>query len=236
MKNNDDKRYLFRKRKTFLMASLLFFCVLVAFYGTAKTLGYFQKGGTMTNIATITVAVPDAKSMDGFDPAKIQFGYQYLVLLGTYSTLFEHDYHRSEIVTGLAESFSWKGTDLIVHLKKGHKTKSGYEITAYDVEQSFKRLIILNTNTHGDLGRILCNGSKLERLQDDCPGISVLDKYLVRFSLGENSPTFIRALTSIDFAVVPMNAVDKSTLKIIDYSETSGPMYYSGRTGINQLF
>jgi hypothetical protein len=185
--------------------------------------------------STITVAIPSATDIRDFDTAKITKDYQYTVLLALYSPLLEHDYLQSQIVIGLAESFSWEGNDFVVKIKKDRFTKSGYHITADDVIFTLKRQMILGSNSHGDLRRLFCGGFQIIEVDQDCNGLSKRDNYTIIFHLKQKSPDLIRSLTSIDFGIVPRTAVDPATLKIVDYSETSGPMYFAGKDDKGQI-
>jgi hypothetical protein len=178
---------------------------------------------------TIRIAVPFADDIKEFDTARITRDYQYMLLQALYSPLLEHDYETSQIVTGLAESFRWEDAHFIISLRKNILTHSGYEVTADDVLFTFNRQMKLNSNTHGDLRRLLC-GSDSQSVQEDfCNGIQKLDRYTVAFNLKQKNTDIVRSLTSIDFAIIPIPAINSESLKIEDYTETTGPMYYSGK-------
>lgn len=181
---------------------------------------------------SIRIAVPFAERIEDFDTAEITRDYQYMLLQALYSPLLEHDYSSSQIVTGLASSFRWEESRFIVSLRPGLRTQSSYEITADDVIFTFMRQLQLSSNTHGDLRRLLCE----EEGQDAaCRNIEKIDKYTVAFNLRQRNADIIRTLTSIDFAIIPKSAVNPLTLRIEDYSETSGPMYYAGRDEQGQI-
>lgn len=196
--------------------------------------------GERASRRSLRIVVPFADDIRDFDTARITRDYQYMLLQALYSPLLEHDYSSSQIVTGLAASFHWEGSRFIISLRKGIETQSGYEITADDVVFTFARQLQLNSNTHGDLRRLLCESSPPGELEAkvsalSCQNIEKLDRYTVAFNLLKKNADIVRSLTSIDFAIIPITAVDPLTLKIRNYAETSGPLYYGGQDEKGQI-
>lgn len=132
---------------------------------------------------------------------------------------------KGELVSSLAERFEWIGTDVHIAIQKNIRTADRHEINARDVETSLKRLFILQSNTHGDLKRALCGNAELKTLEDACPNLIVKDEYAVVLKLKKRDPFLFSMLTSTDFSIIPKQAIDPKTLKIIDYRNTSGPYY-----------
>ena len=184
--------------------------------------GCYQKAIIM-NQPNLKVAFPHAINIGKYDPALINYAYEYIFLENTYSPLVEMN-KNGVIVQGIAEYFEWKDNDLHLKIRKKLLSGSGKLITAQDAAVSLKRLLILGGNTHGNLKSLLCAGHQLKNLNDTCSGIKVLDDELI-LSATEKKSFLISMLSAIDFAVIPADAIDPATLKIIDYRNTSGPYY-----------
>jgi hypothetical protein len=173
------------------------------------------------------------KLPESFDPVKIHFAPEYLFLENIYSPLVEYSTD-GELVSGVAESFEWVGTEAHFKIRKNLTTIDGYKITAYDVEKTLKRVLIIGGNTHGNLKDILCQGHQIKSLDDVCPGMEVRDNgglFVLRFS--EKKPFLFPMLTAIDFGIIPAISIDPVTLKIVDYKNTSGPYYVPAADEIN---
>lgn len=172
----------------------------------------------------LKVAYPFNHLISSYDPAKIHYDSQYVLLENLYSSLIVYN-SDNQLVSGLAERFYWQGNEAWFELRKGVRTVDGYEITAKDVENSFKRLFILGTNTHGDLKKDLCGNVNIKKLSDKCKNLIVKDKYTVVMRFKEHNPFLFSMLTSMDFGIVPEISIDKKTLNITDYRNTSGAYY-----------
>ena len=142
-----------------------------------------------------------------------------------YSTLFEHNYENSRIVTGLADSFIGKKTT-------SYKLETRDKDSIWESNYFRRKIFIFNSislgsNTHGRLERFLDidDGSR-DKIESQ---IEVVNDFRIVIHTKGNREAFVRTLTTIDFAIIPESATDPKTLKIIDYSENSGPYYYSGK-------
>lgn len=162
-------------------------------------------------------------SLEEVDPAKIVYSHQYILLENLYRPLVEMDVN-GQIVPGIASKFEFDGNKLIFTFREGAKTASGKPIKAQDAAFSLKRLFIFSTNTHGDLKSLICPNQNIKKISDKCSGIEVINNKLILTFDGPK--TFILPmLTSIDFAIIPESSVDKISLQIVDYRNTSGPWY-----------
>lgn len=164
------------------------------------------------------------------DPADIQFAAPALLLMNLYTPLFVYN-SNSEIDLGLIEKYSWiSEQELKLTMKQGLKSSQGFEITAEDAYLSFKRLLVKQTNTHGDLQTFLCPHSKVLSMASECKGLSFKDNDLfLRIEDRNLAPFLIPLLTNIDFGIVPKNSINWNSphLEISDYSNTSGPYFLS---------
>lgn len=175
-------------------------------------------------IPQLRVAFPSKDKLSNYDPAKIYYAHQYILLENLYSQLVGYD-TKGEIVSGIAEKFEWVGNEVRLQIRKGLKTIDGDEITAHDAELSLKRLFILQSNTHGDISRSLCGGKIIKKLSDKCENMLVEGNHTLVLHFPHKDPFLFSMLTSVDFSVIPAKSFDHETLKIIDYKNTSGPYY-----------
>ncbi len=171
----------------------------------------------------LRVVFPGRESAQAYDPAQIRFDNQYVFLQNLYSPLVE-DSETGTPIPSVAQEFTWKGSELHFVLRPGLKTIDGHPITAQDALLSFKRLIILSKNTHGDFKTLVCPDTELKNLKDDCPNMIVKDNTLI-LKLQARRDFVVDMLISMDFAIIPRKSFDPATLKITDYRNTSGPYY-----------
>jgi len=199
----------------------LFFATLalaVSFYA----MQHRQRGNMHTTL--LRVAFPANDAISDYDPSKIYYAHQYIILENLYSQLVGYD-TKGEIVSGIAERFEWVGNEVRFYIRRGLKTVDGDEITASDAELSLKRLFILQSNTHGDISRALCGKNGIKALSEKCENMRVEDDYTLVLAFPQKDPFLFSMLTSVDFSVLPRKSYDHQTLKIIDYRKTSGPYY-----------
>ena len=166
--------------------------------------------------------------LESHDPANIQFAAPAVLLMNLYSSLLIYN-NKSEIDFALAEQLNWVSTSEVeFKLKPNLLSSKGDPITAEDAYLSFKRLMVKQTNTHGDLQNFLCPGVKLTRMDDECSGLKFKGNSLFLRAADPNLAKFILPLiTSCDFVIIPKKAIDWNSpdLKIVDYSNTSGPFF-----------
>ncbi len=178
----------------------------------------------------LRVAFPAKRKISSYDPSKIHLSYEYILLENIYSTLVEINPRNGKLIPGVAESYDWVNGELRFKIRKGLKTKSGYEISAEDAAFSLKRLIVLAANTHGNFKDIICPDLTLSSVEDECSGIDSQGESLILRPGGEMA-ILLPMLASIDFAIIPRHAVDPKSLEILDYSETSGVYHVDSDDG-----
>jgi len=163
------------------------------------------------------------KELSYFDPSKIANDVQYVFLENIYSPLVELD-NAGQIIPGLASSWTIDDKD---NSTITFTMRKDIGVSARDAEVSIKRLIILSSNSHGNLSEMLMCDKNMKKLDDHCEGIrSNGDKLILK--LKKWNPFLIPMLSAIDFAVIPESAIDKNTLAINDYTITSGPYSVDG--------
>lgn len=174
----------------------------------------------------IRVAFPYNKSAKFYEPTRIHLAPEYIFLENTFSPLVEVSPKDAAIKPGIAESWSWNGSEIRLKIRTGLKTIDGYEITAKDAEFSLKRVLVKTGNTHGNFQSLVCGAANLKSVDDKCDGIRVEGNDLILKVTGK-SAFILPMLTGIDFAIIPRRSVDPATLDIVDYRNTSGPYYVS---------
>lgn len=198
------------------------FVLLVAAAATWSSKMSTEKG---TN-SEIRVAFPYNKPARFYEPTRIHLAPEYIFLENTFSTLVELSPKDATIKPGMAESWSWNGSELRLKIRNGLKTVDGHEITAKDAEFSLKRLLVRTGNTHGNFQSLVCGAANLKSIDDYCDGIRTEGNDLILKVTGK-SAFILPMLTGIDFAVIPKRSADPNTLDIVDYRNTSGPYYVS---------
>ena len=169
---------------------------------------------------TLHVALNTSKSLLDIDTASIKNASDYSLLELLYSTLVEYN-NQGEIIGGLAERFFWDNNNLVFEFKDAHSS-AGQRITPADAIASFKRLMILNTNSHGDLVSLLCMEKRPTSLSDQCEGMEASGNLLI-FKAKKKTPFLLPLLTTIDYGIIPENSFEKSSLRIISHGNATGP-------------
>lgn len=123
---------------------------------------------------------------------------------------------KGEIEPGLAEKVSYHEENIILKIRKGVTTKSGYEITPEDVKFSLERRLKNSKRTHGDIKFFLKKNSKI---------IIEEDQIILTAKSANHKEHLIKIFASTDYAIIPKMIVKKD--EITDYSETGGPYYVS---------
>lgn len=175
---------------------------------------------------TLRIGFGATRPIEKYEPTNIHFANEYLLLENVYSSLVELNPKTGAVQPGIAESYSWNGDALELQIRKNLFTKSGKQIRASDVLFSLKRLLVLSANTHGNFKDLVCPDFKLTDVEQNCPGLSVIDDKII-LKAGKRKSFLLPMLTTVDFAVIPQSSVDPKTLAINDYSETSGLYFVS---------
>jgi len=204
-----------------LKKHIRFFLFLVAFV-LLVVMGVIK----MPALSKARVAYPIGQiSVEELDPAKIEVLGQALLIDNLYSHILEYD-DSGNIQAGIAKTFYWEKDNLIVEFSNKAQTISGHFINAEDAAVSIRRVLRLGASTHSNLGYLICG--KVENFDpfQDCEGVRVQDGRLVLRVKSESlKPFLIQSLASDDFVIVPRGSIDRQSLKIIDYKNTSGPYY-----------
>lgn len=168
----------------------------------------------------LKVAFPSKQPLEKYEPTNISLDFEYILLENIYSPLVEVT-PSGAIESGVAEKTDWVGDELKLTIRSNLKTINGTPIKPEDVIFSLKRLLVLSGNTHGNFKDIVCPGIDLTSTEQDCVGLRIEGQDLYIKAIGGKS-FVLTMLSTIDFAVIPKSSVDPKTLKIIDYTQTSG--------------
>ncbi len=204
--------------------NLLFLFVLIIFL-VAYAMQRILKKEILMEKYELKMSFPYKKSANFYDPLKIYLSPEYTFLENVYSPLVEYS-PDGDLVSAVAESFQWIGNEAHFKVRSNLKTVSGDVINAKDVELSFKRMIILSGNTHGDLKDLLCPNHEIKSILDSCPNLETRENdTLLVMKFNEKKIFLFPMLAAIDFAVIPRKSIDYKNLNIIDYKNTSGPYF-----------
>lgn len=187
------------------------------------------------NNMTLRIAFPYDKDISFYEPTRIHLAPEYIFLENIYSPLIELDPKEGIPSAAIAEHYDWRSNELHLYIRKDLVTIDGHQITAYDAEFSLKRLLILASNTHGNFKSIICPDDKIEKIEDKCDGINVIDKYHLVLETKGRKQFLAKMIAAIDFAIIPIESVDPVSLKIIDYRNTSGPFYVEKSDDIGNI-
>lgn len=179
----------------------------------------------LKNNFVLKVGIYLGTSIEEIDTLNITTGTEATIIRNLYSPLVDYD-HNAQLVTGIAKTFYWENNNLIFEFSDKVKLNSGRYIDAYDAYYSIKRLIKDGKNLHGDIRLLLCNGKKINTIDEECPGLKVKDgKLIFTLEKEEYKELILPLLASVDFRIIPRECFDHATLKIIDFSNTTGPFY-----------
>lgn len=214
-----NSKYLFN----FIGAGLLIFLILLKFSHP------FQRSVKMTEENKILYSsFPKLSTGKNYDPARVQTATESFFVTNIYSSLVEHS-DENKIIPGVASNFNWDGDKIVFTIREGIKTIDGYEIDSKDVVLSLKRLLIIGTNTHGDLRNFLAGNTNIKSLEEPLSSITSNGNSVIIKLKDRNKGTFLLPLlTNPDFRILSKHSfLHNKNLEIIDYRNTSGPYYVS---------
>jgi MarR-like DNA-binding transcriptional regulator SgrR of sgrS sRNA len=208
--------------RNIIVVCLVLFCAVGLIIGEKLVMN-----SSKSDSKILKVAFPSKETITKYEPTNINLDYEYIFLENVFSPLVEMN-KEGHIEPGVAEKMDWIGNELKLTIRPNLKTISGQKITTDDVMFSLKRLLVLSGNTHGNFKDIVCPGADLKSVDDECDGIRK-DNQAVYIKAKGGKEFLLPMLSSIDFAIIPQSSVDPKTLKLINYSETSGVYSVSGQ-------
>lgn len=187
---------------------------------------------TATGKKIFRTAINISSTIEKLDPTSIHWATDYSILELLLSTLVEYN-NKGEIIGGLAERFYWNENELIFEFRKT-SFSSGTLVTPKDAIATFKRLMILNTNLHGELADFLCMTERPKTLNDACDAMRADGNRLI-LRAKMQSPFLVTMLTSLDYGILSEKAIDPKSLKILSFEDTSGPYRQKKMNGKSYL-
>lgn len=160
------------------------------------------------------------------DPRKIQYRTEFNFLRMLYSPLVSFE-ATGALSSGLADDFYWNGSEAHFHLRPNAQTSKGQPITVDDVISTFSRLGMKQGGTHGSLFDLLCGA---ESSQENCVGINRVTDLHFFLKFPRQSEFLFKLLSSMDYVIIPKNAIDPMTSEITDHSNTTGPYWIETQT------
>lgn len=159
------------------------------------------------------------ESVQNLDPARIDTIYQSNLIENIFSRIVEYD-NSGQLLCTLCKKMWVEKETIYFEFKDNLQTIDGFKISAEDAEKSLKRIIALDSNTHGNLRNFIevdANGNT--------DSISSTENLLKIETRKSAYPQFVLPLlASMDFSVVPYHATQDNKYHI-DFRNTSGPYY-----------
>lgn len=186
-----------------------------------------QYADKKTSTTLVRIAFKAKTSVHAFDPSRIQLDTEAIVLDNLYSPLIRIA-SDGTIEPALAEKFWWVDNTLHLKIREDVRTIDGHLLTVQDAIFSLKRILVSNTNAHGNLRIFLCPTQQTFTMTDPCDGIAAHGNELLLTVVKPNyRPFLLKLISSMDFGIIPKIACDdtKPVPAIIDYRNTSGPYY-----------
>lgn len=187
---------------------------------------YRKQSDNMIESIRIAYDISSA-SIPKVDPAEVRSFPQGLLIDNLYSKLVEYDAN-GNLQAGVASKFYWEENILIFEFKNRAKTISGKFVDEIDAAVSLRRLLKLGNTTHVNLRLFLCEINSVSEVFQDCDAIKTQPgKLIIALKDPSFKPFLLQALASIDFGIVPLSAISKNDLSILNNEQTSGPYYLS---------
>ncbi|MEJ2211598.1 MAG: ABC transporter substrate-binding protein [Anaerolineae bacterium] len=168
------------------------------------------------------------QDLSGLDPQSEMSLAMYGVARNIYSTLVRLGYEGDlDIHPDLAESWdiSDDGKVYTFHLRQGVKFHTGQEVTADDVKYTFERLYDPVMASPASMFGAFIEGvqDKLEGNATEVPGIKVIDKYTVEFTLSQPYGAFLAELVTPSLGILSQEEVEKWGGDYLVHPSGTGP-------------
>lgn len=115
---------------------------------------YFKSFNKKSNNMNLRIGYEFNQPTRSLDPANIVDIYQSNLIENLYSRIVEYD-SNGDLICVLCKKFWIENNHIYFQFHDDLKTFDGYKISAQDAEFSLRRLIRLNTNTHGNIETFL---------------------------------------------------------------------------------
>lgn len=189
-------------------------------------------------LSQVSIPLFGTNELANLDPAYITDSTQANFLRSIYATLLYFD-PKGNLTFGAASDFKVSDNRIQFFIRNSLKTRDGDQIGAEDVYLSFKRQLILQKNTHGNLTNFIDCQLMLQKICDKCSGLH-FDENLFEVTLKSKNhvPFFLSMVTTPDFSILPKKSVDYADpkMKILNLQNTSGAYYVENQTAEYALF
>ena len=206
--------------------------LLLAIGGVALFIFFVNRGRSLKN-SSITTSFSNIKSLP--DPAGIVTTSEWYFLNHVSSALVMYNHQEGRFNPLLAEKWAIQGNTITFFLSDSAKFSDGSALTAKDVAYTIKRLILKRTSTHFPVWDQLTDCSSLKAIDENCPGISIVDEKTIKFLLSKTVESFFLLMASPEGGIWHWKDIG-SDLEIKP-SKFSGPYVYiaEGSDGLSEL-
>lgn len=164
----------------------------------------------------------DIFKMSEFNHLKIDYAHEHGIAKSISSRLIEIN-ESNNIVAGLAKKFWWDDGKLYFELKDKIVSSKGDRITAYDVKNSFEKIIAYGKSTHVKFKDFFDCSQK-------CDFIDILSDTKFFLKPTKNSKQLIDMLVNPEASIFPSSAIKETGY---DYTNTTG--LYSFAEATNEV-
>ncbi len=160
---------------------------------------------------------------DTFDPAFLKFAQQYFILDNMTIKLVGLG-DQGEYVNELAESIEISPDRKVITIKlKEEKFSDGSTIEAKDIAMTLKRAALLGS-PHTNIENLWVGSSTLKSIDQDIPGIKVIDKKTIVLTLTREAKEILYFLSMADLGILHPTQYRKKKMTIEDWlTVSSGP-------------
>lgn len=143
------------------------------------------------------------------DPTEINTSGKWYLLNHVSSPLIEYNHKTSSFKPLIASSWEINNATYSFHLNPNAKFSDGSKIKASDVGQSIKRILVKKKSTHFPLWNHVLGCDKLERMDQNCNGLSWNDdQNLVTVTLKGKSDSFLLQISSPEGGIWAATDID----------------------------
>lgn len=162
------------------------------------------------------------------DPARIEDIFQSNLIENLFSRIVEFDTNNN-LVCVLCEKFWVEDRKLYIKFKNKLTSSSGEKIGARDALETLKRLLALNTNTHGNLNLFIdVNDEQSLTIEEEVLVIKMQSAHFSQFLLP--------LLASMDYSIIPIGSIDHFKIHgVLDMKNTSGPYSVESDLGNGEI-
>ncbi|HEX7675874.1 MAG TPA: ABC transporter substrate-binding protein [Bdellovibrio sp.] len=179
-----------------------------------------------TQVENLKVYMPVTATLP--DPARIKNTGQWYVLGHISSGLSQFDHIDGKFKSLLADYEIYSSGVHSFTLKQNAKFSDGTLITAQDVVNSIKRLLIKKTSTHFPLWDYIEDCDHLKSLEDECSGLKAVSQKRIDIRLKKEAESFLLQMSSPETGIWFAGDIDSKKLDI-------NPTKYSGPYRVDKI-